>query len=128
MFSKNFTGGGSPPPVWLGPKAALGMPTPQQTDQAPDLVLAAKPGYQFAGVDDGGAAVVDATPGISSGGHGYLNSDPEACAMFLAWGYGIRPGARVGQVDMTDLAPTIAALLGLRMDGVAGRALRTILK
>ena len=108
--------------------AALGMPTPQQTDQAPDLVLAAKPGYQFAGVDDGGAAVVAVPPGTTIGGHGYLNSDPEAGAMFLAWGYGIRPGARVEQVDMTDVAPTIAALLGLRMEGVAGKAVRAILK
>jgi len=107
---------------------ALGMPTPEQTDQAPDLVLAARPGYQFAGTDDGGAAVVDATPGISSGGHGYLNSDPESAAMFLAWGYGIRSGVRVEQVDMTDVAPTIAALLGLRMEGVAGKAVRAILK
>jgi hypothetical protein len=29
---------------------------------------------------------------------------------------------------MTDVAPTIAALLGLRMEGVAGKAVRAILK
>jgi hypothetical protein len=35
---------------------------------------------------------------------------------FVAWGRGIRPQVRVPQMDLADIAPTIATLLGLRFD------------
>jgi arylsulfatase A-like enzyme len=49
-------------------------------------------------------------------------------ALFVAWGSGIRPGVRPETVRNLDVAPTIAALLGLRLDGVEGRALADILR
>jgi hypothetical protein len=60
----------------------LGLPTSAQSDQGPDLVLAAKPDYCFAG-DSGKSFVSSATGGT----HGFLNSDPNMQAIFLAWGF-----------------------------------------
>jgi predicted AlkP superfamily pyrophosphatase or phosphodiesterase len=106
--------------------AALGLPAPADNPQMGDLFLAAKPGYAFNGSPDG-EPVADADPGYL-GTHGYLASDPEMNALFVAWGSGIRPGVRPETVRNLDVAPTIAALLGLRLDGVEGRALADILR
>jgi predicted AlkP superfamily pyrophosphatase or phosphodiesterase len=106
---------------------SFGMPTPDENDQMADLVLVAKEGYSFNG-SAVGDPVVEITAGINPGNHGYLNTDPEMNAIFIAWGYGIRAGQLLGVIDNVDLAPTIAALLGLRMEGITGKRLETILK
>jgi len=107
--------------------AGLGFPDPATNPQMSDLVLAAKSGYAFAGAYDGNA-VVDLAPGGSPGSHGYLATDPDMDAILLAWGYGIRPGVTLERIQNVDVAPTVAALLGLKMKGVVGRELREILK
>jgi len=61
------------------------------------------------------------------GGHGYASSDPEMDAIFIASGYGIRKGAVLDRVRNVDVAPTLAALLGVEMGKVDGRILREIL-
>ncbi|MBI3696773.1 MAG: alkaline phosphatase family protein [Acidobacteria bacterium] len=104
--------------------SALGLPDPARYDQMADLVLTAKNGYAFAAGWDGD--VVTTTE--RGGQHGYLSTDPDMDAMFLAWGYGIRPGVQLERVANVDLAPTIAALLGLKMEGVAGKKLSAILR
>jgi predicted AlkP superfamily pyrophosphatase or phosphodiesterase len=105
-----------------GDLAGLGLPSPGESDQAPDLLLAAKPGYSFASGPPEGQS------GASHGGtHGYLNRDSEMQAIFLAWGSGIRPGVRLDQISNLDVAPTIAALLGIEMTNMTGRPLRKIL-
>jgi predicted AlkP superfamily pyrophosphatase or phosphodiesterase len=71
---------------------------------------------------------VDLAPGASPGSHGYLAGDPDMDAILLAWGYGIRPGVTLERIQNVDVAPTVAALLGLKMKGVVGRELREILK
>lgn len=101
----------------------LGLPTPAESDQGPDLALSAKPDYAIGGRSEGPVI----TPS-DSGSHGYLNSDPEMKAIFVAWGAGIRAGARLGEISMMDVGPTAAALLGFRMENVQGRALEEILK
>lgn len=95
----------------------LGLPSPKQSDQAPDLLIAAKPGNVFAsGVPDG--------KGEAHGGtHGYLNSDPQMQAIFMAWGSGIKPGVRLGTISNLDVAPTIAALLGINLMHATGHPL-----
>ncbi|MEN6537725.1 MAG: alkaline phosphatase family protein [Bryobacteraceae bacterium] len=98
----------------------LGLPT--SGSQSPDLVLAAKPGYAFGG--GSGPAVYE----FKNGSHGYVNTDPEMQCIFLAWGNGIRAGARMGDISVADVAPTIATLLGIEMNGVQGRVLREILQ
>jgi predicted AlkP superfamily pyrophosphatase or phosphodiesterase len=102
--------------------AGLGLPSPQQSDQAPDLLIAAKPGYGFASGSQGSGN------GDSSGGtHGYLNSDSEMQAIFLAWGDGIRPGVRLDRISNLDVAPTIATLLGVELKSVTGHPLDKVL-
>ena len=105
----------------------FGLPTPEENDQMADLVIVAKDGYSFTGANTGDP-VIDILPAASPGNHGYLSTDPDMDAIFIAWGYGIRAGQRLGVVNSMDLAPTIAALLGLKMDGVAGKRLEAILK
>jgi predicted AlkP superfamily pyrophosphatase or phosphodiesterase len=105
----------------------FGLPTPAESDQAPDLILVAKDGYSFSG-GAVGDPVVALAEGASPGNHGYLSDDPEMDAIFIAWGYGVRGGERLGVIHNVDIAPTIAALLGLKMEGVAGRRLDPALK
>jgi arylsulfatase A-like enzyme len=56
--------------------------------------------------------------------------DPEASSVgFVAWGRGIRPRLRIPNLELVDVAPTIASLLGLRLDDdVDGEALIGILR
>ena len=101
--------------------AKLGLPTPGQSNQAPDLLIAARPGNVFAsGAPDG--------KGEPNGGtHGYLNSDPQMQAIFMAWGSGIKHGVRLGTISNLDVAPTIAALLGIELTKATGKPLTEIL-
>src|SRR5439155_12447183 len=87
---------------------AFGLPLPQDYDQMADLVLSAKNGYAFGSSEKGAYADV-----AEGGAHGYLSTDPEIQAIFIAWGRGIRPGVKLDVVENVDVAPTIAALLGL---------------
>jgi predicted AlkP superfamily pyrophosphatase or phosphodiesterase len=71
--------------------------------------------------------VVDAVEG-SLGAHGYVSSDPDLGALFIASGAGIRPGVRLEVIENVDVAPTIASLLGLTLPGVDGRVLEEALQ
>lgn len=105
--------------------AALGLPLPSANPQMGALFLTAKDGYAFtAAVGDD--AVVDAPAG-SLGAHGYVTTDPEMLALFVAVGRGIRPGAKLDIIETIDLAPTAARLLGLELPNVDGRVLKEIL-
>ena len=107
-----------------GPK--FGMPTPTENQGMGDLILFAKPGYAFKD-DSAGDATVAESKGYL-GTHGYPASDPELDGMFIAWGYGIKPGARLERISNTDVAPTLAELLGVPLPNVEGRALRELLR
>lgn len=99
---------------------ALGLPLPQQDPQMFDLLLTAKPGYSFSGAT--GGAVTAAVP-QQAGSHGYLASDPELDAIFIASGYGVKAGAKLDEVRSLGVAPTIAKLLGLPFPTAKGKAL-----
>ena len=101
----------------------LGFPLPTASDQAPDLVLAAKPDYMFSGESEG-----DFVTSAEGGTHGYINTDPNMQAIFMAWGAGIPKGVRLGNISNLDVAPTIAALLGLEMAHTSGHAIREIVE
>jgi predicted AlkP superfamily pyrophosphatase or phosphodiesterase len=104
--------------------AKLGLPTPVQSDQAPDLVLAAKPDYAFSSESEG-----DYVTEVHEGGtHGYLNSDPKMQSIFIAWGADIPKGVRLNNISNLDVAPTIAALFGLEMKNVEGHVIPQIVK
>ncbi|MBV8879059.1 MAG: alkaline phosphatase family protein, partial [Planctomycetaceae bacterium] len=96
--------------------ASLGLPDPKANPQMADFVLTARPGYGF-GAPAEGEPVVDVTEGIPVGLHGYPADDPDMNAMFIAWGRGIRKGARIETLKNVDVAPTIAALLGISLQG-----------
>ena len=99
----------------------IGFPLPTASDQAPDLVLAAKPDYMFSGESEG-----EFVTSAEGGTHGYINTDPNMQAIFMAWGAGIPKGIRLGSISNLDVAPTIAALLGLEMKNVVGHPIREI--
>jgi len=102
----------------------LGIPTRKQSDQAPDLMLAAEPGYMFTNESEGDF-ITNATAG---GSHGYLNTDPQMQAIFIASGPDIPKGIQLGNISNLDVAPTVAALLGIEMKGVKGHAVEQIVK
>ncbi len=95
-----------------------GLPNPASDQQMSQLFLAAKDGYSFSGGTSGGAIVTRPSQG---GSHGYLSTDPDLDAIFIAWGYGVKPGATTARVRNIDIAPTIARLLGVKLDIVDGR-------
>lgn len=111
----------------LGPDsfAKWGYPAVESNPRMADLVLAAKEGYAFKGAASG--PPVRPLP-VPSGDHGYLNDDAEIQAVFAASGAGIRPGVRLGAIRNLDVAPTVARLLGLKLENVEGRVLDEILK
>jgi predicted AlkP superfamily pyrophosphatase or phosphodiesterase len=99
---------------------ALGLPLPERDPQMFDLLLMAKPGYSFSGATGG---PVTAAPLQQAGSHGYLASDPDLDAIFIASGYGVKAGAKLDRVTTIDVAPTIAKLLGVTLPKAKGKAL-----
>ncbi len=105
---------------------SLGMPTPEQNAGMGDLVLFPKAGYAFHGKFDGEEVVAVSTNYL--GTHGYPNTDPELDGAFIAWGYGIKPGTKIPRIRNTDVAPTLAELLGVSLGDVDGKVIREILR
>jgi predicted AlkP superfamily pyrophosphatase or phosphodiesterase len=104
---------------------ALGYP-PRPGDQMSDLVLAAKDGYAFDGVHQG-EIVTNVPAGATPGAHGYLSTEADMDAVFVASGAGVKRGVTLGRVRNIDVAPTAARILGVEMKGVDGRVLSEIL-
>jgi predicted AlkP superfamily pyrophosphatase or phosphodiesterase len=82
------------------------------------LALAAVPGVYFnERTGRGGIGPV------SGGGHGYHpDESPDIRTGFVAWGAGIRVGAVAPILALEDIAPTVAALLGVDLDAPDGAA------
>lgn len=102
-----------------------GVADPQVDPHAPDLILFAQLGYSFGDTAAGDLPFKDKPE--RSGSHGHDPNLPELHATFVAWGAGIKPGARLGEISNLDVAPTIARLLGLRYSA-DGKALTKILQ
>ena len=64
-----------------------------------------------------------ARAGEAHGTHGMLPDDTEMDASFFVAGPGIPAGRSLGRIDMRDVAPTLAARLGLRLPRSEGRDL-----
>ena len=62
------------------------------------------------------------------GNHGYLPTKPDMFTGFIAFGRGIRKGVVLDTIRVTDVAPTIATLLGFPFESTQSRVLREILK
>jgi predicted AlkP superfamily pyrophosphatase or phosphodiesterase len=108
-----------------GDYARYGLPQPADNDQMGALFVIPKDGYAFTAVATE-PEVVDAVEG-SLGAHGYVSSDPDLSALFIASGAGIARGVPLGVIDNVDVAPTVARLLGLTLPDADGRVLKEIL-
>jgi predicted AlkP superfamily pyrophosphatase or phosphodiesterase len=106
--------------------AALGLPSPEESDQMGALLLIGRDGYAFT-ADAAGPVVVD-DPHASLGSHGYIASDPDLSALFIASGRKVRKGLTLDTVNTIDLGPTAAELLGVSLGNVQGRVVREILE
>ena len=65
------------------------------------------------------------TPSTVRGMHGHLNTVPDLRASFFIAGPGIPAGQSLGEIDMRDIAPTLARLLGVQLPTAEGRDLLT---
>jgi predicted AlkP superfamily pyrophosphatase or phosphodiesterase len=104
--------------MWTsGEYAALGLPTPADHRQVADAMFEAAPGYSF-----GDTAVGDDEHGPPKylGTHGQRPIYPDNAAFFLAAGAGIARGRMLPGIRSRDVAPTVAHMLGLRLEGVEG--------
>jgi predicted AlkP superfamily pyrophosphatase or phosphodiesterase len=106
--------------------STYGLPQPSENQQMGALFLTAKEGYAFTGAA-GAQVVIDVADG-SLGAHGYVSSDPDLRALFIASGRGIKPGVTLEAVDSIDIAPTAARLLGLELKGMDGKVVTQILE
>lgn len=90
------------------------------------LMLEAAPGYSFNDsltgpeVGDSGEAY--------KGTHGYLPTDPRMRASLIIYGLRARAGAKLPLARMIDLAPSIAALLDLKLPQAEGKPFKGLLK
>lgn len=93
--------------------ATLGLPAQDKDPQSPSAVAFAKSGYAFSGGKDNDSVITPVKP--ATGSHGYLNTDPEMDAIFIAAGRGIRRGVVIERTTNRQVAPTIARLLGIEL-------------
>ncbi len=81
------------------------------------FIVGAKPGWYFGGGFDA-PIVRSVKPG---GTHGYLPELPEMNSAFFIAGPGVEAKRNLGQMDMRDIAPTLARLLGVELPSAEGR-------
>lgn len=111
--------------VGPGGLAAYGVADPAVDPNAPDMILFAQEGYVFGDTAAGALPVEEKSE--RRGSHGHDSNLPDLHATFIAWGVGIKPGARLGEISNTDVAPTVAKLLDVPMPNVDGKVLSAAL-
>src|SRR3989475_3515103 len=104
--------------------AALGLPTPEDHRQVADVMFEAAPGYAFG---DDAAGDDEHGPPKFAGTHGQRPIYADNAAFFLAAGPDIKRGIRVPTIRSRDVAPTIAASLGLDLGPIEGVTLQQVL-
>jgi predicted AlkP superfamily pyrophosphatase or phosphodiesterase len=104
---------------------AAGYPSPESMPRMADVVLAAADGVAFADGVEG--AAIESMP-AGAGAHGYLNTDPDMRAVFIASGAGVKPGVPLGVVRSVDVAPTIAGWLGVALPTATGQQMTAIMR
>ena len=88
-------------------------------DAAPTYVITAK---------TTGSPMTGLSKDVDRTARGYAPSRVEMRALFLIAGNGIKSGAQVEYARVTDIAPTVAALLGLEMKTARGRVITEVIK
>jgi predicted AlkP superfamily pyrophosphatase or phosphodiesterase len=111
----------------LGPETFedLGLPRPDEDATQGDLMVVAEDGWYF-----GDQAMPEAAVGATDyrGMHGQLADDPRLRAGFVAAGPGIASGVTLPGRDQLAVAPTLAALLGLKLRTAERPALDQLLR
>jgi predicted AlkP superfamily pyrophosphatase or phosphodiesterase len=102
-----------------------GVADPKDDPHAPDMMLFAEEGCAF-GDTAAGELPFNEKP-ERKGSHGHNADLPDLHATFVAWGVGIKPGARLGEISNLSIAPTIAKLLGLSLPNAEGQPLAAAL-
>ena len=105
--------------------AALGLPSPQDDPTQGDLVLIAADGWYFA---DHATPEAAARGKTYRGMHGHLPDDSRLRAGFVAAGPAIAEGLVLGAYDHLDVAPTLAALLHVKLGGAARSPIDPLLR
>jgi hypothetical protein len=80
------------------------------------LALAAAPGVTI-----GGATTGELVKAAKGGTHGYFPDFREIQTGFVAFGAGINNGGHVKEMNVTDVAPVVAQLLGLSLENTDGK-------
>ena len=75
------------------------------------FVVAWKLGYSGGGALTGPIIV----PVVRAGTHGYLPEHSELHSSFFMEGTGVAKGRNLGEIDMRQIAPTVAQLFGVRL-------------
>ena len=81
------------------------------------LVVAVKPDVRMSGRFEDPVLA----PALPRGDHGFLPENAAMDASFLVVGPGIPANRDLGRIDMRDVAPTLAALLGVPLPSAEGR-------
>jgi predicted AlkP superfamily pyrophosphatase or phosphodiesterase len=103
--------------------AELGLPEPKEDPTQGDLMLTAAPGWHF-----GDQAAPELVTGpIYLGTHGHLPDDPRLFAGLVAAGPAVGQRIRVGTLDALDVAPTLAAILGVTLPEAERAGMGTML-
>jgi predicted AlkP superfamily pyrophosphatase or phosphodiesterase len=108
--------------------AALGFPDYDDNPYARGHVIVASDADLHLALDPKSSSMARRRKPSPYHGHGYLPSHQTMRPLLVLSGAGIAQGKALGRVRNVDVAPTIAALLGISMDGVEGRVLREALK
>ena len=83
------------------------------------FVVFVKPGFNIGGSFDGEVV----RPTKVGGTHGLWRDLPEMDSSFFIAGVGIPKGRKFDRIDMRDIAPTLAGLLGVRLPSAEGKDL-----
>lgn len=82
------------------------------------LVVGLAAGFRTGGALAGPSVTAVPAPG---GTHGFLPGSPDMDASFFIVGEGVPRGRSLGTIDMRDIAPTLAAKLGVLLPAAEGR-------
>lgn len=125
QITKAFTGlPGVEKVVAAGDFKSYGVANPDDDPHAPDVILFANEGWTLGDTSAGVLPVFEKPE--RKGTHGHDPDLPDLHATFVAWGVGIKPDARLGEIQNIDVAPTLAKLLGIPMPNVDGKPLAVL--
>ncbi|WP_332646044.1 alkaline phosphatase family protein [Lysinibacillus sp. 54212] len=97
-------------------------------DTAFHYMLEAKEGYAFDDAYNEPIVVDLHARGIKYATHGYSPNKPNYTSALVISGEGIESELQLGEVEVIDIAPTIASILGIDFSACDGRALTEIFK